>query len=123
MLISIADLVVSKGFMPWYRPRPRFKRMKLILATARALFFSLALSTKPTLPPKWQFLVQHRFWSRTSSCADLRLTTTNGDLGISKGCKPAVSPPVQMNPINLNHCARFVFLSRDIMSLIGVFHL
>jgi len=35
-------------------------------------------------------------------------------LVVSKGCKPAVSPPFQRNAVNLNHCARFVFLSRAV---------
>ena len=32
----------------------------------------------------------------------------------SEECKPGASPPFQRNAVNLNHCARFVFLSRAI---------
>ena len=32
----------------------------------------------------------------------------------SKGWKPVVTPPFQRNKVNLNHCARFVSLSRAI---------
>jgi len=33
------------------------------------------------------------------------ILVTIGDLDVSKGCKPAVSPPVRMILVNLNHCA------------------
>ena len=35
-------------------------------------------------------------------------------LVVSTGWKPVEAPPFQRNTVNLNHCVRFVFLSRAI---------
>jgi len=53
--------VFARCFRPAVRPgvklQPPFQRIRSISTTARALFFSRALSTKPTPPPMWQSLL------------------------------------------------------------------
>jgi len=77
------------------------------------------LGSHESLPVLWLDGVNnqvHRLSHRVEADESSNLVCCSLDRVVERKArvKPAVSPPFQRNTVNLNHCARFVFLSRAI---------